>query len=289
MSTAEIDLTFLGMIFGPIGSGKTTLAMRVAQDLIGEGEKIAFVDSAEGWVSLKNAPTLMDNAFRLPYTSYNDLPALADAIAKGVKGFENIRVVVIDELDSVADDTLVTVVRERHNTPDSERLPEIEGKDYRPMGDLIAQAIARFQKAGVHLILVAHDKIRVDHRKVSITGPALSPQLKNKVAGLMHVIAYASAEVTGTAKEPQYNRTIQAQPTGLIEAKTRIGALRAGTKLTHEYFIDSIYDWVNSGDMAGDLAEPEATYDTEPDELPTDGIPAADVDEDDEPAFVESE
>lgn len=287
----EVDRTFLGMLFGPYGSGKTTLAMWLAQNLISPTGKIALVDSADGWVSLDNAPSLKENVLRLPYVDYNDLPALADAIHRKVKGFENIEVVVIDELDSVADDTLTTVVRERHGTPKGERLPEIEGKDYRPMGDLISLAISKFQKAGVHLILVAHDKERIDHRKVAIKGPALSPQLKNKVAGLLHVIGYCTAEVKGTVAKPEYVMTVQAQPTGLVEAKTRIGSLRKDTKLSHEYFVEAVSSWVGSTQMAEDLVADEPTYEDQPDEMPTEGLPVADVtdDADDEPAYVGTE
>lgn len=289
----DVDRTFLGHLYGPPGTGKTTLALWLAQNLITETGRIAYIDSAEGWVSLNNTPSLKQGVDRLPYDSYGDLTALADAIRRGVKGFQNIEVVVIDEIDSIADDVLVTVVREKHGTPANSQLPEIEGKDYRPMGDLMRLAIKDFQKAGVHLILVSHDKIRKDHRKVEITGPSITPQLNTAISGLMHVVGYTSAEIRGTAAKPEYIRSIQTLPTALVQAKTRVGALAQSVKVTHEEFVNIVADWVaDISVMAADLAAPELDAELLPDELPTDGIPISDepvTDEDDEPAFVSTD
>jgi hypothetical protein len=201
--------------------------------------------------------------------------------------------VVVDEVDSIADDVLVTVVREKHGTLPSQPLPEIDGKDYRPMGDLMRLAIKDFQKAGVHLILVSHDKGRKDHRKVEITGPSITPQLNTAISGLMHVVGYTSAEIRGTAAKPEYIRSIQTLPTALVQAKTRIGALAQQVKVSHEVFVNTVADWVaDTSVMAADLAAPEMDVELIPDELPTDGIPVSDepiTDDDDEPAFVQAD
>lgn len=296
LAEATVDHTFVGMIFGSHGTAKTTLATWLAQNLIEGDERIAFVDSADGWVSLENVPSLKESVTRLAYKGYGDLVALASAIDKKVKkgsiDFGKFRVVIIDEIDSIADDTLNVTVREKHGTRDGEQTPEVEGKDYKPMGDLIRQAIKNFQKAGVHLILVAHDKERKDHRNVTIVGPAISPMLKKSMMELMHVVAHTTVEIKGTPKEPVYSRQIQAQPTALVEGKTRIGALTTKVKMEHEEFIDAIMSWIApGGSMAADLSQPEAQVDNlEPDEIPTDGIPAAELeDEADEPAFVGTE
>lgn len=290
-----VDHTFIGMIYGSHGTAKTTLAMWLAQNLISDTGRILLVDSADGWVSLDNAPALKESAYRVAFKGYGDLPALANAIDKKTKtkklDFGLVEVVVIDEIDSIADDTLNVTVREKHGTRDGDQTPEVEGKDYKPMGDLIKQAVKEFQKAGVHVILIAHDKERKDHRNVTITGPSLSPQLKKGIMELMHVVAHTTSEIKGTAKEPVYSRQIQAQPTALVEAKTRIGALNKSVKMDHSDFIDAISSWVSpDGTMAEDLSSDEVqTADLEIDELPTDGIPVADVEDgDDEPAFVEA-
>lgn len=292
LNNQDIDRHAKVLIYGGFGAGKTSLAMWLAQSLLSSNGRIAMVDSSEGWVSLDNAPSLKENVIRLGYSEYGELVALAEAIHRKTKGFEHIEVVVIDEVDPIADDVLVTTVREKHGTPKGQQLPTIEGKDYRPMGDLMRTAIKAFEKAGVHLILVAHDTKRKDHRDVEITQPAITPKLKTSIAEMMHVIGYATAEIKGTNAAPEYVRSIQSLPTRLVEAKTRVGSLGKSVTVSHDYFVEAITDWVSSDQMEHDLAEPEEEIELLPDELPTDGIPVADNPDDvddDEPAYAGSD
>lgn len=295
LSTQEVDKHLMAMLYGPYGCGKTTLAMWLAQSLRTETGRILYLDSAEGWVSLSDYPDMLDGVDRIQYSEYGELPALANAIRGRSQGFEDFEVVIIDEVDPIADDVLVTLVREKHRVGKDAQLPEIEGKDYRPMGDLMRTAIKAFQKAGVHLILVAHDTKRKDHRNVEITQPSITPKLKNSLAEILHVVGYCAAEIKGSQAQPEYVRTVQALPTKLVEAKTRISALRSQVQFSHEDFIDAVVQWVSpEGSMAEDMLNDEVQigYDDLPtDDLPTDGIPVSDNpgEDDDEPAYVGTE
>lgn len=291
LSEEEVDRHAKVLLYGPSGAGKTTTALWLAQNLISEDGQIAYLDSGEGWVSLEETPSLLENVHRLPYTEYGEMPALADAIRRKQKGFEHFEVVVIDEMDPIADDVLVTVVREKHGTPASAQLPEIDGKDYRPVLDLMRVALNGFKKAGVHVIIVAHDKRKKDHRNVETIFPALSPQLKNFIMGEMHVVGWATAEIKGTAAAPEYVRTIQSLPTKIVEAKTRIGALKKRIAFEPEDFIEAVVTWIGGPTFIEDMAAPEVDEDLQPDELPTDGIPVADNpdEDDDEPAYAGSD
>lgn len=277
------------MLYGPPGGGKTTLGAWLAWSLCSETGKYVLVDSAEGWVSLENVPALMEGGIRLPYEQESDLTALAEAIRTKKKGFEDIEVVIIDELSSIADDVLDNVVRERTGVPKTEPLPEIEAfKDYRPMSDRLRNVISSLQKSGVHVIVIAHTSKSTDHRKVTTTFPALSPKFRQVVSGLMHVTAQVTSEISGSHDRPTYNRFVQAMPTALVEAKTRVGALRSKVKIDHESFVNAIVEWVSpEGGMADDLSETDTT-ELAVDELPTDGLPVAEMG-DDEPAFAEDE
>lgn len=283
----DVEKTFRGMLYGPPGGGKTTLAAGLAQRLAA-GRRILYIDSAEGWVSLDNIPSLKSNMTHIQYRDYADLPALATALQKQVKGFENFGVVVIDELSSICDDVLEVVVREKHGTRPEEPTPEVEGSDYKPMGDLIISAVKKFLSVpDLHVILVAHARTDTDRRKVTKTAPSISPKLRQSLNGLMHVTAHVTAEIGGIPTNPTYTRSVQPMLSALVEAKTRVGGLQI--KMDFKNFVDSIGTWVESGQIQQDLAEAEGITELAPDEIPTDGLPLVEGDIDDEPVFVAEE
>ena len=80
-----------------------------------------------------------------------------------------------------------------------------------------------------------------------------------------------------------YTRQVQSQPSALIEAKSRIGGLPY--KVDSVEFVGIVSGWVLGNRMEQDLVKPES-QELVPDELPSDGIPVADND-DDEPIVVE--
>lgn len=285
MAEEDIPTDFTGLIYGPIGSGKTILSMGLAQALADGGE-ILYLDSADGWVSLKEFPSLLENARRLRFQSLGDVAAIGEGLQRRMKGFENVKVVVIDEGSSIANEVLYDVVRDKHGVGKDAILPEIEGKDYGPMGQLYMAALNRIQSTeGVHLIVVAHDAQRKDHRNVELTYPDFSPKLRKEVTKIMHVVGYVSSQIRGAGANTNYVREVQCQPTALVAAKARF---EIPVKVDFGEFVGRITEWVGSDGMAADLAGPEPQVDAEEDELPTEGIPVADdYDEDDEPAHVE--
>lgn len=283
MAEEQVTTDFTGLFYGPLGSGKTTLVMALAQRLAAGG-RILYFDSSDGWVSLQQFPSLLENASRIRFESLADITVSADAIRKGSKGFQGIKVVVIDEGSSIANEVLFDYVRDKAGTTKAETLPDIEGKDYGPMGQLYMAALNRLHAIeGLHILIVAHDAQRKDHRNVEVTYPDFSPKLRKEVSKLMHVVGYVSAQVKGAGGNTQYVREVQVQPTALINAKSRIDMpLKSDFPDTIEY----IAEWTGSDQMRADLASDERQVEAEEDELPTDGVPIADTD-DDEPAYVE--
>lgn len=286
LAEEQITSDFTGCFYGPIGAGKTTFVVALAQALA-EGERILYLDSSDGWVSLREFPSLLENVTRIRFQSLADITVLAEAIRKQSKGFEGIKVVVIDEGSSIANEVLYDVVRDKNGVGKDDMLPDIEGKDYGPMGQLYMAALNRLHAIeGLHILIVAHDAQRKDHRNVEITYPDFSPKLRKEVMKLMHVVGYVSSQIKGAGAKTEYVREVQLQPTALIQAKARFST---PLKLDFPDTIEAIVDWVHGEQFSSDVAGPEPQVDAEEDELPTDGIPVADnpEDDDDEPAYTE--
>lgn len=287
-----VDKNFMGMLYGPPGVGKTTLAMGLAHKLAGKKGKVLYLDSADGWVSLENIPALMHNVVRIPFEEYGDMPQIAAALrepnAKRPDILKNVKVIVLDELSSIANDVLDRVLRDRTGTRNDE-IPDVvaEWSDYYPQKELIRKAIIQLHEVdNLHVIVVAHAKEKIDHRKVKVTKPDFPDKLLGELQKLMHVTAYCTAETSMRAGEIVYTRQVQSQPSALVEAKSRIGGLPYKTDFKD--FADVVAAWVAGDRMQNDLVADEQIPDLVPDELPTDGIPVAE-EADDEPIIVSAE
>ena len=255
MEHQVIEKKFIGLFYGSYGTGKTTAAQALAQKLKGEG-RILYLDSADGWVSLDNIKPLKKSTTYLSVTDPRELMVIANALKTKAPNFEDITVVVLDEVSSWFTDTLHMYAREVTNTSDDADLPEIEGQMYAAPQAAFLNLIKTFHKAqDLHIIMIAHEQGRaIKGDKEQKMTPSLAPKLMNGLAQLAHVVARFDAKRDANANGG-YRREAQVQPTRYVDAKTRIGGL--DVKMDAIDLVNEIADWSNSTQMAKDLAAPE--------------------------------
>lgn len=289
--TTEVTADFLGMFYGESGVGKTRFIAALSQRLRGDGLVLWF-DTSKGFVSLRGdkLERLRRGVKRIEVESYDDIPNAIAAVRAKYRDFADVKVVVIDELNSLADEVLERLLREKLGLGDKE-IPDVvpDWAQYYPQKELIRRAVQALDDlSGVHVILGAHEESRAiqiagQEKKISRTSAAFSPKLYAQVKQRLHLLARMTARAGRVQSgEQTYRREFQCQPTMWVDAKTRIDGL--GLHVTAKDVADAISAWVTDPTTPEILDEPESEVEILPDDIPDDA-PLEDDSDFDEPAF----
>lgn len=267
MANPVVDLTqhVTGIIYGESGGGKTILALELAQRIRKMyGGKILFVDAVNAWRSVKNHPSLQEGLVRVPYKGKEQLDTIASALEYRPEGFEDITVVILDEMSSMTDKDGDVVLKAR-SAADSNKDPDVltqpdmgatTERMRRTVGNLLKQT-------NVSIIFVSHQRDdedkNVGYKKIR---PRFMPKFSGTIREALDFVVYMAAEPRGSGESTTYSRTIQAHPTRTVVAKTRVGGLRVIN--SPEVFIDAVEKWLREDRPQEDQSSIQILDDTIP-------------------------
>lgn len=261
--------SFRGMLYGPSGAGKSTLGAMVMRTICPPDRGILYVDTSEGYVSIRNIAGLADNIQCIPFTTIEDLRVIGQAIREKAGVFAYVSGIVLDEASSMAQLDLDRVFEARKARDPQKTTGSVpEWEDYN-------SALVRFRTMlaeltavpGLNVLLIAHVKEKKDSRGVPTNSyPAFSPTTAAKIKEPLHLVGYLTAGVgpVNADGSPSYTRQVQVHPTLRVDAKTRIPV--GTTTVPADSLPVIIQEWLNSGGQ----------------EVPVDSTPRQDVVEPDE-------
>lgn len=254
MEDAEIRAKIL--LYGVLGTGKSVQAASLASKLIKPKQKIVVIDTSEGWVSIRNHPTIRARNEAdwkvLPFQSFEHLMSLAYAIKAKQAPFDNVGAVILDEMSKMVMFRIVEIAEKNHPAT-----PVPEWPDWKELANESRRLLNQFFSIpGVHIIAIAHERMETTGGKNPVVifkaTPDFNMSARKVITEDMHVVArMTSTDVKDVASgTTQYVREIQVHPTHGISAKSRVGNLPVTMDLGA--FTNAVVDWVNSGAAEAD-------------------------------------
>lgn len=255
----EKAYTFRGMLYGPSGGGKSTIAAMIMRTIVDKdaGDIILHIDTSEGYVSWRNHPGLSSGIMTLPFTTFEDLESIAQGIAQKIAPFDKVKGIILDEGSKMAEQDVIRVLEKRRQGVYGERFQQTagaitEGADYQI-------ALERYRKMSymlydnrdLHVIVCAHQSEKKD-RTGAIVGvfPSFSPKIAQAVKEPLHLSAHLIGTVEANLQnpgQPSYKRIAQVHPSVMVDAKCRMSIRQ--TSVNADDLPRLIKSWLDAGGM----------------------------------------
>lgn len=246
---------FRGMLYSNSGVGKSVLSAQIMQALVPDGMGILYIDTAEGWVSLRNHEGLSDRVMYVKFTTIEDIRVIASAIKNKIGTFAYIGGIILDEGSSMSqiDTDRLFEVRRLTAQNSGKGIDSLtpEWADYNAaLARFRAMLAELFDIDGLHVIINAHVSDKKDSKgNVVHQFPSFAPSIAKKVKEPLHLVGYLSATNRPNTSvqngAPIYERVVQVHPTIQFDAKTRLPI--HNVKVRADELPALIRDWIGSG------------------------------------------